>query len=55
MTVRHNGVLIQKDTRIGHTTTAAPQGEDSPKPGPLHLQDHGNPVRYRNVWIVPRD
>jgi hypothetical protein len=19
--------------------------------GPLYLQDHGNPVRYRNVWI----
>jgi hypothetical protein len=53
MTVRHNGVVIHDDVECDHATTASilPEG---PEPGPLYLQDHGNPVRYRNVWIVER-
>lgn len=53
MTVRHNGVLVQENTKLPRATTAAPLGE-GPTPGPLYLQDHGNPVHYRNVWIVPK-
>lgn len=53
LTVRHNGVLVQDKTKVPHATTAAPVSE-GPEPGPLYLQDHGNPVRYRNVWIVPQ-
>lgn len=52
-TVRLNGILIQNDVELPHTTTAAPVKEDS-TPGPIYLQDHGNPVRYKNIWIVPR-
>lgn len=52
-TVKHNGVIIHKDVEIPHATTAAPLGE-GPEPGPFHLQDHGNPVRYRNIWIVEK-
>lgn len=51
MTVRHNGVVVQEKTKLPHATTAAPLGE-GPTPGPLYLQDHGNPVLFRNVWIV---
>ena len=52
-TVKHNGVLIHKDVEIPKSTTAAPLGE-GPEPGPLHLQNHGNPVRYRNIWLVEK-
>ncbi len=52
-TVKHNGVLIQEATELTHATTAAPVGE-GPDAGPIYLQDHGNPVRYRNVWIVAK-
>ena len=53
VTVKHNGVVVQNNTELTHNTTASPLGE-GPEPGPLHLQDHGNPVRYRNIWIIPR-
>ncbi|MFN0126671.1 MAG: DUF1080 domain-containing protein [Verrucomicrobiales bacterium] len=53
MTVRHNGVVVQEGTKLPRATAAAPLGEGS-TPGPLYLQDHGNPVHYRNVWIVPK-
>jgi hypothetical protein len=35
----------------GHMTRARPG--PFPDKGPLKLQDHGNPVRYRNVWYRP--
>lgn len=53
MTVRHNGVEVQKDVKLTHATTASPLGEGA-DPGPLYLQDHGNPVRYRNIWVVEK-
>jgi len=50
-TVLHNGVLIQDHVPVGiESTTAAPLQGLVDK-GPLFLQDHSNPVRYRNVWI----
>lgn len=52
-TVLHNGVLVQDHTPIpGEATTAAAFSGVTPK-GPLVLQDHGNPVRFRNIWIRP--
>jgi Domain of Unknown Function (DUF1080) len=50
-TVLHNGVLVQDHIPVtGDATTAAKFSGASPK-GPLLLQDHGNPVRYRNIWV----
>ncbi len=54
LTVRLNGVVVQNDVAVPGPTTAAILPETA-EPGPLHLQDHGNPVRYRNIWLLPRD
>jgi hypothetical protein len=48
MTVVHNGVKIHNNVKVSKATTAAPGGE----PGGIYLQDHGNPVQYRNIWLV---
>ena len=49
-TVKHNGVVIQDNTAIpGPTGGGAPE---KPVGGPIQLQGHGNPVFFRNVWIV---
>jgi len=53
MTVRHNGVVIHDDVALTHATTAAPVRE-GPEPGPIFLQNHGNPVRFRNIWVVEK-
>ena len=53
VTVKHNGVVVHKDAEIPHGTTAGPLPE-GPEPGPLQLQNHGNPVRYRNIWLVEK-
>ena len=49
VTVLHNGVLIQ-DHAFTNVTPGGVSEEDSAT-GPIFMQDHGNPVRYRNVWV----
>jgi len=53
ITVSHNGVIIHKDQVVDHATTAAPVAE-GPEPGPVFLQNHGNPVRFRNIWVIEK-
>ena len=53
MTVKHNGVVIHENVDVPHTTTSAPVKEEN-SPGPLYLQNHGNPVRYRNIWMLAK-
>ncbi|MEZ5944563.1 MAG: DUF1080 domain-containing protein [Planctomycetaceae bacterium] len=50
-TVRHNGVVIHDDIELPAGTPGGVGGE-SPEPGPLFLQNHGDPVRFRNIWVV---
>lgn len=53
MTVLHNGVLIQDDVELWGPTTWLQHLPYSSHPDklPISLQDHGNPVRYRNIWL----
>lgn len=53
ITVLHNGVLIQDNVRPLGPTSWLQHGQYSagPEKLPLSFQDHGNPVRYRNVWV----
>jgi hypothetical protein len=54
-TVLHNGVLVHNHTALLGPMTyrnLAKYTPHGPK-GPLALQDHGNPVRYRNIWVRP--
>ncbi|GAA5507064.1 DUF1080 domain-containing protein [Novipirellula caenicola] len=53
VTVVHNGVLILNHFELkGDTPYNRPPQYKAHKPvGPISLQDHGNPVRFRNIWI----
>jgi len=52
-TVVHNGVLVQDHVEVKGTTfnSGQPYYEKHNPKEPLMLQDHGNPVSYRNIWI----
>jgi hypothetical protein len=53
ITVWHNSVLIHDNVEIPDKTgSGRPEG---PEPGPILLQNHGNEVMFRNIWIVPID
>ena len=53
VTVLQNGVLIQDNVEIMGSTgpAGAPKYRAHPLKQPITLQDHGNPVRYRNIWL----
>jgi hypothetical protein len=52
MTVLHNGVLIQNNVEVyGNTWHDRPALYIAHGPGSVKLQDHGNPLRFRNIWI----
>lgn len=52
MTVKHNGVVIHDNIEV-QITPGGVSGEEAPM-GPLFLQNHNNPLRFRNVWVVPK-
>lgn len=53
ISVLHNGLRIHDKVSIPLDNTVAGLGGDPSKPGPIMLQDHGNPVQYRNIWLLP--
>jgi hypothetical protein len=54
LTVKHNGVTIHDKIKIPRATGGALDGNVL-EPGGIYLQDHGNPVQYRNIWLVPKN
>ena len=54
ITVRHNGVLVQDHVSLKHTTPSSGINTETDTPGPLYLQEHGNPVYYRNIWVLEK-
>ena len=53
VTVLHNGVLVQNHAELQGSTAwdRPPEYSAHPPKLPLHIQDHGNPVKFRNIWI----
>jgi hypothetical protein len=51
ITVLHNGVAIHNNRII--TAKTGGGKVEGPEKFPINLQDHGNPVTFRNIWIAP--
>lgn len=53
VTVLHNGVVIHNHFELQGSTSyvEAPRYSKHPDKLPIHIQDHGNPVKFRNIWI----
>ncbi|MEI6231812.1 MAG: DUF1080 domain-containing protein [Planctomycetota bacterium] len=54
ITVVQNGVKVQDDYELKKGTGAGGGKPEVPE-GIIYLQGHGNPVRYRNIWIVAKN
>ncbi len=54
ITVYHNGILIHDNVELKGPTPGGVSDQESPK-GVLMLQDHGDTVRYRNIWYKPAE
>ncbi|MGH9340810.1 MAG: 3-keto-disaccharide hydrolase [Acidobacteriota bacterium] len=55
VTVLHNGVLVQDNVELSGPTAhqQRPAYQAHADKLPIKLQDHGQPVRFRNIWIRP--
>ncbi|MDX1962522.1 MAG: DUF1080 domain-containing protein [Pirellulales bacterium] len=53
VTVKHNGVVIHDNVEFKNVTPGG-VGQEAPGRGPLMMQDHGNPVAYRNIWVIKK-
>jgi len=53
MTVFHNRVLVHDNVELAGATAHRERASYTAHPDrlPLLLQDHGSPVRYRNIWV----
>ena len=54
MTVHHNGVLIHDKLDVPATSAGALIKAEGPEPGPVFVQRHKAPLRFRNIWVVEK-
>jgi hypothetical protein len=52
LTLLHNGVKIHDNVELRGPTGGG--ADEKPTPGPFRLQDHGDPVVYRNIWVLEK-
>ncbi|MFN3244015.1 MAG: DUF1080 domain-containing protein [Planctomycetota bacterium] len=57
LTVIHNGIVVQLDEELLGATAhkSLPKYRAHGPKGHIKLQDHGNPMRFRNIWVRPID
>ena len=55
MTVHYNGVLVHDDVEVPATSAGALIKKEGPEPGPVFVQSHKAPLRFRNIWVVEKD
>lgn len=57
ITVFHNGILVQNNVELKGPTEyiGIPHYEAHDEKLPFHIQDHGNPVSFRNIWVRKLD
>lgn len=53
LTLKHNGVVVHDNIEINGKTGGA-RNDPEGTPGPFLLQGHGNPLQYRNIWVVEK-
>lgn len=54
ITMRHNGVVVHENVEITGPT-GGNRSDPEGTPGPVKLQGHGNPLQYRNIWIIEKE
>lgn len=52
VTIRHNGIVIHDNLELPHGTPG--KNPEAAGPDVIYLQGHGNPVVYRNIWVVKK-
>jgi hypothetical protein len=52
VSIKHNGVSIYENLEIASETPGF--HKEGPGPDSLFLQDHSNPVVFRNIWVVEK-
>ena len=52
VTIKHNGITIHDNIELPKHTPG--KWQEAPGPQSLYLQGHGNPVVYRNIWVVKK-